>query len=240
MTADPFGRALRDEFLGTRAQPLIQRDGADSLEHPIQSFYFDSRSVNDDTGRWLENWLQGPSLDMGAGIGRDALYFQQQFETVAIETSDALVETMRERGVDDARNVDMFELRSAFDADRYRSALSYGTQLGLARSMSGLRQFLNDLADVTQPDATAVLDGYDPTEVGVKELLGYRADPTPGLAYRVMHFEYGEIVGPTLLFRLFSVDRLQEAVADTRWDVAAVRRGSGTRSYYYLAALTKP
>lgn len=239
MGVDPFGRALRDHFLGSQDEPLIQRDGDEALEHPIEENYFGTHSPEEGTDGWLDSRLDGPLLDIGAGVGRDALYYQRKFETVAIEVSEPLVQTMRERGVSDPRRVDMFDLRSSFDRDRFRSALAYGTQLGLAGSMTGLRQFLDDLAYVTLPDGTAVLDCYDPTDEGVEELLGYRNDPTPGLAHRVMHFEYAGEVGPILLFRLFSPDRLREVTKETPWKVSEVNRGSGERSYYYQAALSK-
>lgn len=130
---------------------------------------------------------------------------------------------MRDRGVANARQADMFDLRATFGRDRFRSALSIGTQLGLAGSITGLRGFLTDLAYVTTPDATAVLDGYDPEQEATTELLGYRPEPTPGLAHRVMHFEYQGDVGETLLFRLFSPDRLREATVGTDWIVDELR-----------------
>lgn len=240
MAVDPFGRALRDHHKGSREEPLVQRDGDESLEHPIEEFYFGTRSPEAGTTGWFDSWIDGPLLDMGAGVGRDALYYQRRFETVAVEVSEPLVETMRERGVSDARRADMFDLRSTFERDRFRSALAYGTQLGLAGSMAGLRRFLGDLAVVTSRDGTAVLDGYDPTDEGAADLLGYREDPTPGLAHRVMHFEYAGEVGRALLFRLFSPDRLREATIGTPWEVSEVNRGSGGRSYHYQAALSKP
>ncbi|MEF8856128.1 MAG: class I SAM-dependent methyltransferase [Haloplanus sp.] len=239
MSPDPFGRAIRDQFLGDREEPLIQRDGDEKLEHPIERFYFGEFRPDDAAGQWLESWLDGPLLDMGAGAGKHVLYFQHRFEAVAIEVSDHLVETMRERGVNDARYGDMFGLRDAFERDRFRSALAYGTQVGLAGSMQGLRRFLGDLAFVTTPDATAVLDCYDPDCEGTAALPGYRSDPTPGLAYRVMQFEYEGEVGATLLFRLFGPDRLREATVGTGWSVAEIRRQSGENTYHYRAALTK-
>jgi hypothetical protein len=236
METDPLGRAVRDHHRGERDEPLIDRDGPDTREQPIERFYFEEFDPASDRGEWLESWLRGPLLDMGAGAGRDTLYFQEQFETVAIEKSEYLVETMDERGVQDARHADMFALREHFDRDRFRSALAHGTQVGLAGSMWGLRQFLGDLAFVTTPDATAVLHNYDPDQEATADILGYRVDLTPGLAHRVMHSEYdGE--HETLLFRLFSPDRLREAAVGTGWEVAAVRRGSPRT---YSAALRKP
>ena len=105
--------------------------------------------------------------------------------------------------------------------------------------MQGLRRFLGDLAFVTTPDGTAVLDCYDPDMEETADLLGYRPDPSPGLAYRVMHFKYEDDVGETLLFRLFSPDRVQEATVGTSWEVEDIMRKSGADSFHYRVALTK-
>lgn len=235
--ADPLGRAVRDHHRGEQDEPLIDRDGAESRKQPIERFYFGEFDPESDRGAWLESWLSGPLLDMGAGAGRDVLYFQEQFEMVAIEKSEYLVETMAERGVEDARHADMFALREYFDRDRFRSAFAFGTQVGLAGSMQGLRRFLGDLAFVTTPDATAVLHNYDPERAVTGDILGYRTDPTPGLAFRVYHTEYdGE--RETLLFRLFSPDRLREAAVGTGWAIAEVRRPT-EGSNQYSAVLSK-
>ena len=101
--------------------------------------------------------------------------------------------------------------------------------------MQGLRRFLGDLAFVTTPDATAVLHNHDPEMEATADILGYRADPPPGLAYRVMHSEYKD-ERQTLLFRMFSPDRLREATVGTGWKVAEVDYGSENS---YSAALVK-
>lgn len=232
MTGDPFGRALRDHYHGERTEPLIQRDGEETLEHPIEECYF---GESGEAASWLLDRFDGPLLDMGAGAGREALFFQDRFETVAMEVSEPLVELLGERGVEDARTGDMFDLRAQFDRDRFGSALAYGTQVGLAGSMHGLREFLGDLAHVTTPAATAVIDSYDPTRESTADLLGYRADPTPGLASRVMAFEYEGDHGEILLFRLFSPDRLREATIGTAWTVETIEEDGS----HYLAELAK-
>ncbi|WP_226023540.1 class I SAM-dependent methyltransferase [Halomicrobium salinisoli] len=235
--ADAFGRAILDHHRGERAEPLWQCDGEERLRHPIEEFYFEPFDADSAAGAWLEERLDGPLVDLGAGAGRDALYFQEHFETAAVEASDALVETLEARGVENARCGDMFRLRDQFERDRFRSALAIGTQVGLAGSMRGLREFLGDLARVTTPDATAVVDMYDPEYGDADEMLGFRADPMPGLAYRVNWFEYEGDVDEALLFRLFSPDRLREATAGTGWVVADVCRPSDAS--YYRAALAK-
>lgn len=237
---DAFGRAIYDHLHGEMDEPLVQRDGEEKREHPVEGNYFGELDpAANERGEWRVSWLDGPLLDMGAGAGRDTLYFQEHFETVAIEVSEYLVETMRERGVHDARHANMFALRETFEHDRFQSALAFGTQLGLAGSMRGLRQFLDDLAFVTTSNATAVLDCFDPEAEDAAELLGYRDDPTTGLAYRVMHFEYECEVDETLLFRLFSPKRVREAVIGTDWDVAEINRSPDTYGPHYQVALSK-
>lgn len=93
------------------------------------------------------------------------------------------------------------------------------------------------MATVTDDDATAIVDGYDPTYEGAEDMLGFRPDPTPGLAFRVIRYEYDGSVGDTLLFGLFSPERLREATTGTDWRVAEIRRPHD--AYYYRAALTK-
>ncbi|ACV48205.1 MULTISPECIES: class I SAM-dependent methyltransferase [Halomicrobium] len=234
--SDAFGRAIRDHHRGERTAPLLVRDGDDTEHHPIEAFYFEPFD-GEGHGEWLESWLDGPLLDLGAGTGRHALYFQERFETVAIDPSDALVETMRERGVEDPRRGDMFALPDRFERDRFQSALAIGTQICLAGSMDGLRQFLADLAHVTTADATAVVHSYDPAADGVEELVGYRADPTPGLAHRVMTFEYEGETSEILQFRLFGPERLREATVPGPWSVEDVVRPGWDGSY--RAALAK-
>jgi SAM-dependent methyltransferase len=234
---DPFGRAVRDHHEGTRESPLVQRDGAETLEHPIEAFYFGEYDPEEDP--WLTDALDGPLLDLGCGAGRHALAFQERFETVATDVSEHLVAVAEDRGVEDARAADMFALRGSFGRDRFASALAIGTQVGLSGSIGGLRAFLNDLAYVTTPDATAVVDGYDPANVDPDGMLGYRGREERGLAHRVFHFEYEGNVGETLLFCLFGPERLGEATVGTDWRLADTDRGADPESVHYRARLEK-
>jgi len=235
---DPYGRAIREYHHGEQTDPLYDVDGGQRRDHPIAEYYFGRFRAESDAGAWLAAQLSGPLLDLGAGAGRHALYFQEQFETVAVDRSAHLVDLLCDRGVEDARQVSMFSLREAFGCDRFRSVLSVGTQLCLAGSMQGLRRLLCDLAYVTTADGRVVVDSYDPSVAATADTFGFRPDPTPGLAYRVYHYEYGEDVGPELLFRLFSPDRLREAAAGTGWQVS-VRRHSPSGGSQYRAVLRK-
>ena len=234
---DPFGRAIRDFVRSEQSEPLWRVDGDERLEHPIERYYVAERDDGvyetlDDDG------LTAPLLDLGAGTGRDVLRFQERYDgdVVGLEPSAHLVATMRERGVDRAVEGDMFALRESFERDRFRAVYAHGTQLGFARPPHRLRRFLADLAVVTTDDAVAVLDNYDPDADAATDLVGWRRDPTPGIGYRVFHFEYEGDVGETLLFRPFAPDVLREACVGSAWTVDEVRYD---REEHYEAVLRK-
>ncbi|WP_436928585.1 class I SAM-dependent methyltransferase [Halosimplex halobium] len=232
----PFAQALYDHHFGEQSGPLRYRNG-EEIEEPGVEIYFDEAAPEPDD--WLPAHLDGPLVDLGAGAGRHALAFQERHGTVAVERSDLLVEVMEDRGVRDARRADMFALREHFERDRFRSALAVGTQTSLARSMRGLRAFLGDLAYVTAPDGTAVIDGFDPDHERTRGKLDYYEDPSDGLAYRVMQLEYDGTLSEPWLYRLFSPDRVREATAGTGWRVADVRYGDDGWDHLFEVTLEK-
>ena len=188
---DVFARALRDWYHDEFEGPLRYRDGEETVEHDPAG-YFDPWEP--DGGPFLAT-VGGSVLDLGAGAGRQALAVQEDADVVPIEPSGALVEVMRDRGLANATQGDMFSLREAFDRDAFDAAYSVGTQVGLATSVAGLRAFLGDLAHVTTEDATARFDGYDPDHERTRDLIGFRDDPARGGAYRIVQYEYDGVLG---------------------------------------------
>lgn len=233
--SDPFSQALSDYHFEALQGPIHYRSGEEVREVSVDGYF----EAFDGSEGWMESWLDGPLLDMGAGAGRHALHFQDHFETVAIERSELLVEVMADRGVEDARVADMFALPEHFERDRFRSALAVGTQVGLSRSIAGLREFLNDLAYVTTPDATAVIDGFDPEHERTRDKLDFYDDPAPGLAHRLLQVEYDGTLGEPWLYRLFTPDRIREAVVGSGWEVAEVHYGDDEWDHLFDVALEK-
>lgn len=234
---DVFGRALRDEYHDRRTAPLWRIDGQNRERHLERGFYFTDISPASPGTAWVSDWLSGPLVDVGCGTGDHALFYDDRMDVVAVDVSAHLVAVSRERGVAETRVVDMFTIADAFPHDRFGSALVNGTQVGLGGSVRGISRLLAGLASVTQPDATAVVDQYDPSADAAPDLFGFRADPTPGMAFRLFHFEYEGEVSPTLQFRLLSPNRLSEACIGTGWRLADVRYGD--EGCYYKARLRK-
>lgn len=230
---------MRDHVTDGPAGELRYRDGDDVEPHDVRGTYFTPAAD------WPDDWtrrlavLPGPVVDVGCGAGQHARWLQDRGrEVVAVDASPNAVAAARDRGVEDVREHDMFDL--ALPRDRFRSALVVGTQAGLAGSLAGVRAFLADLGRVTAPDGIAVVDSYDPGGLDPATFLGYRPDPRAGVARRTFHFEYegpdgGREVGRSLSFVLFGPDRLRDVLVGTPWELDAVWPQEG----YYRAKLAK-
>ncbi|MFC7045226.1 methyltransferase domain-containing protein [Halobacteriaceae archaeon GCM10025711] len=154
----------------------VARDGDDTSPAAIRGNYFNAREAwPEDTFAVLER-LPGPVVDVGCGAGQHALWFQDHgVDVVGVDVSPCAVAAARERGVDDVREMDMFDL--SFPRDRFRSALVNGTQVGLAGSLAGVSEFLADLAFVTDEHGVAAVDNYHPPALDPDAFFGYRPDP---------------------------------------------------------------
>jgi len=243
MGTDPLGRAMLDYQRGGLCDDCRHVDGEDAWDAHVYENYFLPRE------EWVEvtfevlETVEGAVLDVGCGAGQHSLWLEEHgHDVVAADVSPGAVQAARERGVDDARVMDMFDL--SFPSGRFRTALLNGTQLGLAGSFAGVRQLLSDLAAVTDESGVAVVDNYDPSALDPETFFGYRADPRRGVARRGFHVEYhrrnddGEIrreVGRTLYFLLFGPDRLADATVGTPWHLDEVLGGDPV----YKAVLRK-
>lgn len=235
---NPFDSAIRDCYLNKKEEPLILRDGEKILHHPVEQLYFETFDPTAGRGGWLDSLVEGPLLDLGARAGKRALYFQEQFETVVANRSWDRVQTMRDRGIHDVRNLSILELSEKFEKNKFRCVIALGKQTGVLQSVSCLQLFLDELAFVTEPDAIAVLDSCDPEAEHTTRLLGYRPAPTSGIGSRVLHFEYDGNIGEPKLMFLFSPDRLREATEGTQWTVSEIRRDAD-HPFQYVAVLIK-
>lgn len=245
---DPLGEAMlayqRGEY---HTGDLLYRDGEQVQDGHVEEYYFgDPSDPSEFTRRRFEH-VEGPVLDVGCGAGRDALWFQERYETLAVDVSPGAVQAARERGVENAEVMDMFDLAVA--DGRFRTVWVTGTQASIASSLTGMSALLAEFARVTDADGRAVVDMLDPTVEGFEEAFGYRPDFRRGMARRTFHFEYregreatdagteprpGDTVGRSLDFLLVDPERFRGAVAATGWSVADVLRRDEGLAHYAL------
>jgi len=231
---------------------FVYRDGDNVQDGNVAEFYFaPPESWDRETIECLERLSDAdPVLDVGCGAGKHLLWWADRgVEAVGVDVSPNAVRTAWERGLEDVFVADMFDLPVATDA--FGAVHAVGTQIGLGRSLAGIRELLAEFARVTRADAVAVVDNYDPTRLDA-DFFGYRTDPRKGIAHRCFHLEFeretadggrDREIGRTLQFLLCSPDRLREATIGTAWNVCDVLRDDANRTdgeaAHYRAMLEK-
>ncbi|WP_253184618.1 class I SAM-dependent methyltransferase [Natrialba sp. SSL1] len=229
---------------------LTYRDGGDVQDGSVASFYFsDSSSWATETVEILERLTDHePILDVGCGAGTHLLWWaDRDVEAIGVDVSPNAISTARERGCERVCVGDMHTLPVATDS--VGAVHAVGTQLGLGRSLAGVRAILEEFDRVSHESGIAVVDNYDPTRLD-ESFLGYRSDPREGIAHRCFHLEFEREsesddepvarherreIGRTLQFLLCSPERLREATGGTPWVVTDVLRSP--ESAHYRAVL---
>ncbi len=153
-----YGEALRDLFNGDLSTRItVHRDDGLTDPMPMAAFFCKPAdfSILEQTALKL---CRGDVLDIGAGAGRHSLALQERGLSVwAIDVSPQAVAIMRERGVQQVRCIDVFEL----DGRRFDTLLMLMHGIGLVRDLPGLDRFLRHVHKLIKPGGQIVLDSLD-------------------------------------------------------------------------------
>jgi 2-polyprenyl-3-methyl-5-hydroxy-6-metoxy-1,4-benzoquinol methylase len=104
--------------------------------------------VRDDFVKKLNSEGKKIILDMGAGLGKDALYFSELgFEVMAIDIADKMVEKCVEKGID-AKLCDLYDIRTL---DKKFDAI-YSMNVMLHVPRTDLDIVLNNIVEVMKKD----------------------------------------------------------------------------------------
>ncbi|MFP3951023.1 MAG: class I SAM-dependent methyltransferase [Candidatus Bathyarchaeia archaeon] len=182
--SDVFGRALAAYYRGVKDEHIIERDDG-YLDKVNTGIYF--REYDD----WVEQErraiqeAEGRILDVGCGVGRVALWLQEQgHDVVGIDVSTLALEIAKKRGVDDCRLMDVRELD--FPEGYFDAIVLFGNNFGLAGGIKQTRQMLESLYKVTCKDGIILAATRDPLKTDNPYHLAYheinrsRGDPGTG------------------------------------------------------------
>lgn len=156
---DPMGTAIADYFRTGRADVLrVFSSQFDEDEIPVEQLF---RSYVDMP--YLEQQAlvlaKGRILDVGAGSGCHTLALQEMGkEVTAIDISELSVEVMRERGVCDARAVDLYDER--FN-EKYDTLLLLMNGTGIIGHIDNMERFFRAMKRLLLPDGCIYLDSSD-------------------------------------------------------------------------------
>lgn len=156
----PYGRGLRHYHFGGRtdAAVILRSSLGEEDRVPISLFFRGERPGEGPLLPWEGHALalcRGHVLDAGAGAGSDALWLQARgLRVTAVDLLDDAVAVMRDRGVTDVRQGDLFRL----EAGPFDTVLMMMNGFGPAGSLAGLDRLLRRLRRLVKPEGQVLAD----------------------------------------------------------------------------------
>ena len=157
--AEPLAAALRDHHRTGRPR-RVHAFRADGVSFTIETEeYFTLAGSLAELDALALDRCQGRVLDVGVGTGRHALALQEMGrEVVAIDLSPICVALCKERGVRDARTIDVMTLDSENQLGRFDTILFGMQTIGVAGGVAPLGKLLTRLRNCLVPDGELIVD----------------------------------------------------------------------------------
>lgn len=156
---DPMGTAIADYHRTGRAGTLrVFSSQFDEDEIPVEQLFRSYREMPVIEQQAL-TLATGRILDVGAGSGCHALALQEMGkEVTAIDISGLSVEVMQERGVKDARAIDLYDERFI---EQYDTVLLLMNGSGIIGNIEGMERFFLRMKLLLKPGGCIYMDSSD-------------------------------------------------------------------------------
>jgi SAM-dependent methyltransferase len=233
----PFGLALLAYSRGeTSARIVIRRD--DGLEDALpMSHFFRSPEEFSLIEAAAIKLCWGHVLDIGAGTGIHSLFLQTRgMPVTAIDVSPQAVGLMKERGVADARCVDVFDL----EGDPFDTLLMLGHGIGMVEDLPGLVRFLKHAHRLASAEGGILVHSLDVRSTNDPLHLAYHESNQRAGRYIGevrLQFEYQGRVGPYCGWLHVDPQTLRAEAVRSGWECEIVLEEDNGD---YLAWLTHP
>ena len=196
---------------------MIERDdGLVDADFGMEHYFGDRWTAAD---REALRFVNGRTLDVGAGAGRVALHLQERgSDVVAIDISPGAVKVCRSRGVHDARVMPFTAVDRHLGT--FDSLAMWGNNFGLFGTAGRARWMLRRLKNLTSRNARIVAQTLDVYRTTVPEHLAYhrfnrrRGRLSGELRIRVRYKKYAT---PWFDYMMVSPAELTKIVDGTGW-----------------------
>ena len=230
---DPMGAAIAEYHRTGRAGTLrVFSSQFDEDEIPVEQLFRTFGEMPQIEKQAL-TMARGKILDVGAGSGCHALALQaMNKEVTAIDISELSVEVMRERGVHDARAIDLYDEHLA---EQYDTILLLMNGSGIIGNISGMERFFLRMKQLLKPDGCIYMDSSDLKYLFEEEDGSYLID-VAGDYYGVVDFrmQYKQVKGERFDWLYIDFDTLSYYAEQYGFHVELVCQGE---HYDYLARL---
>ncbi len=231
---DPMGTAIADYFYRRKVGKLrVFSSQFEEDEIPVPHLFraYPEMSAVEQTALTL---AKGKILDAGAGSGSHVLALQEMGKEVcAIDISPLSVEVMKERGVKDARHINLFDVHFQ---DTFDTILMLMNGSGLIGKLENMPAFFMRIKQLLRPDGCILMDSSDLRYIYEDEdgsLLTDLADKYYGeIDYRM---QYKSVRGNAFDWLYIDFQTLRYYAAKCGFHAELVKEG---KHYDYLACLT--
>lgn len=230
---DAMGNAIADYARTGKAAKLIMTSTMlDDDEMPVEVLFrtFDEMPAIEQEALRL---AQGKILDVGAGSGCHALALQEMGKDVcAIDISLLSVDVMRERGVRNARAINLFDERLC---DRFDTIILLMNGAGMMQRLENTPDFFMRMRQLLAPGGKILMDSSDLMFLYENEDGSYDIDLN-GDYYGQMDFamQYKDIKGEPFDWIYIDFDTLSVHAKANGFTCRLVKEGE---HYDYLAEL---
>lgn len=231
---DPMGQAITDFFHNGKAQPIrVFSSQFDEDEMPVNELFRTYAHMPALEQKALQ-LASGRILDVGAGSGCHSLALQDMGKEVcAIDISPCSVEVMRERGVKDARLVNLFQPDFS---ERFDTILMLMNGSGIVGRIENMPAFFDKMKQLLTPEGCILMDSSDLSYLFEDEngeiLIDLAGDYYGQVDFRM---QYKEVKGDAFDWLYIDFDTLSLYANQCGFCVELVEEG---KHYNYLARLT--
>ena len=230
---DPMGTAIAEYHRTGRAGTLrVFSSQFDEDEIPVEQLFRTLDEMPAIEQRALA-MARGKVLDVGAGSGCHALALQEMGMVVtAIDISELSVEVMRQRGVEDARAIDLYDEHFV---ERYDTILLLMNGSGIIGNIAGMERFFYRMKQLLRPGGCIYMDSSDLKYLFEEEDGSYLID-VAGDYYGMVDFrmQYKQVKGEAFDWLYIDFDTLAYYAEQYGFCAELVCQGE---HYDYLASL---
>lgn len=234
-TSDPMGTALQEYIRKGKASKLrVLSSLFDEDELPVSLLFRKEKDMSD-IERAALDLARGHVLDVGAGAGCHTLALQNKgLEVTAIDISPLSVQVQRERGVRDARLVNLFD--PAF-AEQYDTILFLMNGSGIIGKLENMPAFFDKMKLLLAKGGRIYMDSSDLRYIFENEDGSMDIDLNAAYYGEVDYqMKYRNIAGPKFDWLYIDFETLSYYASEYGFTVTKILEGS---HYDYLACIER-
>lgn len=156
---DLFGQAIYDYHFNQNPEDLITETSiSEADEMPVEYLFRTYKQMPKIEQKALQ-LAKGKVLDAGCGAGSHAIYLQEEkkLAVTAIDISPKAIEVCKDRGIHDARVLNVLDL----NGETFDTIILLMNGIGIAQQLKKISTFLTHLKSLLNPGGQILLDSSD-------------------------------------------------------------------------------